>query len=226
MPSSRMGSVRSWSGSAVVDWNNTARVFKRATKNRWCASIQRPAARPRVRKASLSHNRSAYSNDRGRTWTKYAKNPVLRTCGGRQPRSEGYLARSKQAVGDGIVPRQTTIMPCLVRPTSSSGASFRMCKCRARASVPTFLSCRSTESAKQYEMGVLGRKQSIPARPFRRQDCSRRKRSRCKAIGGRTAMRPKPSRIFRPATAAESKSRGWPAAIIPTCRSISNCHFR
>ena len=42
----------------------------------------------------------AYSIDRGRTWTKYAGNPVL-DMASRLPRPEGFLARVDAPLGDG-----------------------------------------------------------------------------------------------------------------------------
>ena len=57
-----------FSGSAVVDWNNTAGFQTGAEKVLVC--IFTAAGSPFTQGI-------AYSNDRGRTWTKYANNPVL-----------------------------------------------------------------------------------------------------------------------------------------------------
>jgi len=57
-----------FSGSAVVDWNNTAGFQTGAEKALVC--IFCAAGTPFTQGL-------AYSNDRGRTWTKYAHNPVL-----------------------------------------------------------------------------------------------------------------------------------------------------
>ncbi|HEV2318294.1 MAG TPA: glycoside hydrolase family 32 protein, partial [Verrucomicrobiae bacterium] len=57
-----------WSGSAVVDWNNTA-----GFQTGWqpaLVAMMTAAGQPFTQEI-------AYSNDRGRTWTKYEKNPVL-----------------------------------------------------------------------------------------------------------------------------------------------------
>jgi fructan beta-fructosidase len=57
-----------WSGSAVVDWNNTAGF--QTGKNPALVAMFTAAGQPFTQDI-------AYSNDRGRSWTKYEKNPVL-----------------------------------------------------------------------------------------------------------------------------------------------------
>lgn len=57
-----------WSGSAVVDWHDTSGFFNGgsglvALFTQWRAGVQAQSL--------------AYSCDRGRTWTKYAENPVI-----------------------------------------------------------------------------------------------------------------------------------------------------
>ncbi|HEY1789054.1 MAG TPA: glycoside hydrolase family 32 protein, partial [Verrucomicrobiae bacterium] len=62
------GNGTMYSGSAVVDWNNTA-GFQTGSE---------PALVAMVTAAGTPFTQEiAYSNDRGRTWTKYGKNPVL-----------------------------------------------------------------------------------------------------------------------------------------------------
>jgi fructan beta-fructosidase len=63
----KLGTI--YSGSAVVDWKNTAGLQTGAEKVIAC--LYTSAGTPFTQ--SL-----AYSNDRGRTWTKYEKNPVLK----------------------------------------------------------------------------------------------------------------------------------------------------
>lgn len=65
-----------FSGSAVVDWNNTA-GFQSGKEKAMVAiyTLHRSADVD----SSLEDQCIAYSNDRGRTWTKYAGNPVLPT---------------------------------------------------------------------------------------------------------------------------------------------------
>jgi sucrose-6-phosphate hydrolase SacC (GH32 family) len=69
-----------YSGSAVVDWNNTAGFQTGEEKTLVCiytaAGEHAPVAKPYTQGI-------AYSNDRGRTWTKYEKNPVLTHIAGR-----------------------------------------------------------------------------------------------------------------------------------------------
>jgi len=57
-----------WSGSGVVDWDNTAGF--QSGKEAAMVSIYTSAGK-------LFTQSTAYSNDRGRTWIKYKKNPVL-----------------------------------------------------------------------------------------------------------------------------------------------------
>ena len=57
-----------FSGSAVVDWNNTAGFGKKALVVIFTHHTEKGESQ------SL-----AYSNDRGRTWTKYSNNPVIQT---------------------------------------------------------------------------------------------------------------------------------------------------
>ncbi len=59
-----------FSGSAVIDWNNTAGF--QAGKEKVIVCIYTSAGGSAGFAQSI-----AYSNDRGRTWTKYDKNPVL-----------------------------------------------------------------------------------------------------------------------------------------------------
>ena len=58
-----------WSGSAVVDGNNTA-GFQTGQEPALVAMVTAAGDDPAIQEI-------AYSNDRGRTWTKYTNNPVL-----------------------------------------------------------------------------------------------------------------------------------------------------
>ncbi|OKP85432.1 glycoside hydrolase [Paenibacillus helianthi] len=63
-----------FSGSAVVDWNNTTGFFedKPGLVAIFTHHLDMPEGKPAVQRQSL-----AYSHDNGRTWTKYEGNPVL-----------------------------------------------------------------------------------------------------------------------------------------------------
>ena len=64
--------VMIFSGSAVVDWNNTSGFCVPAGEDRSCLVAIYTGHSPGKQTQNL-----AFSNDRGRTWTKYASNPVI-----------------------------------------------------------------------------------------------------------------------------------------------------
>lgn len=65
--------VMIFSGSAVVDWHNSSGLCKRASsQDSSCLVAIYTGNTSKVENQNL-----AYSNDRGRTWTKYAGNPVI-----------------------------------------------------------------------------------------------------------------------------------------------------
>ena len=72
--SDNSGSI--WSGSAVIDWNNTA-GFQRGTEKTLVAIYTAAGGMTAASAGQPFTQRIAYSNDRGRTMTKYAGNPVL-----------------------------------------------------------------------------------------------------------------------------------------------------
>jgi len=63
-----------FSGSAVVDWNNTS-GFRTGDEKVLVAFYTSAGSHASVQKPFTQS--IAYSNDRGRTWTKYEKNPVI-----------------------------------------------------------------------------------------------------------------------------------------------------
>lgn len=66
-----------WSGSAVVDENNTAGFQTGADKTLVALFTLADLKRMLTGKGRLFTQGLAYSNDRGRTWTHYADNPVV-----------------------------------------------------------------------------------------------------------------------------------------------------
>ncbi|MGO8748852.1 MAG: glycoside hydrolase family 32 protein [Thermoguttaceae bacterium] len=70
----RLGTI--FSGSAVVDENNTAGFQTGSEKVIVCMYTSAGGTSPESKGVPFAQS-IAYSNDRGRTWTKYAKNPVL-----------------------------------------------------------------------------------------------------------------------------------------------------
>ena len=64
--------VMIFSGSVVVDWHNSSGFCQASATDPSCLVAIYTGHDPKLQTQNL-----AYSNDRGRTWTKYAKNPVL-----------------------------------------------------------------------------------------------------------------------------------------------------
>lgn len=64
--------VMIFSGSAAVDWNNTSGLCKGDGDDRSCLVAIYTGHGHKKQTQNL-----AYSNDRGRTWTKYAGNPII-----------------------------------------------------------------------------------------------------------------------------------------------------
>jgi fructan beta-fructosidase len=85
----RLGTI--FSGSAVVDWNNTAGFQTGAEKVIVCMYTSAGGTSLESQGQSFSQS-LAYSNDRGRSWTKYAHNPVLPNiiAGNRDPKLIWY----------------------------------------------------------------------------------------------------------------------------------------
>ena len=81
----RLGSI--WSGSAVVDWQNTT-GFQTGTEPPLVAIYTTAGGMLPESKDQPFTQSIAYSNDRGRTWTKYSGNPVLKHIigGNRDPK--------------------------------------------------------------------------------------------------------------------------------------------
>ncbi len=65
-----------FSGSAVVDWNNSA-GFANGTEKPLVAMYTAAGGTSPESKGKLFSQCIAYSNDKGRTWTKYDRNPVI-----------------------------------------------------------------------------------------------------------------------------------------------------
>ena len=90
----RLGSI--WSGSAVVDWQSTAGFQIGAEPPLVAIYTTAGGMLPESKDQPFTQS-IAYSNDRGRTWTKYAENPVLKhIVGGNRDPKVVWHAPSKQ----------------------------------------------------------------------------------------------------------------------------------
>ena len=86
-----------WSGSAAVDWNNTA-GFQTGKEKTLIALYTAAHVDTLLTGKGLPYTQAlAYSNDRGRTWSKYRGNPVLPHVAGtnRDPRVFWYAPEKK-----------------------------------------------------------------------------------------------------------------------------------
>jgi fructan beta-fructosidase len=90
----RLGSI--WSGSAVVDWSNTAGFQTGADPPLIAIYTTAGGMLPDSKDQPFTQS-IAYSNDRGRIWTKYSDNPVLKhIVGGNRDPKVIWHAPSKQ----------------------------------------------------------------------------------------------------------------------------------
>lgn len=70
-----------WSGSAVVDWNNSARLqtgTKPALLLFYTSGAGRTSLNPNPKRSADFDQRLAFSNDDGKTWQQFSGNPVMR----------------------------------------------------------------------------------------------------------------------------------------------------
>jgi fructan beta-fructosidase len=66
-----------FSGSAVVDWNNTSGFGKNGKPPLVAMFTHHKAEWEAAKRNDFQYQSIAYSNDKGRTWTKYKGNPVI-----------------------------------------------------------------------------------------------------------------------------------------------------
>lgn len=66
-----------FSGSAVVDWNNTSGFGQNGQPPLVAVFTQHNIEGEKANRSDFQYQSIAYSNDHGRTWTKYAGNPVI-----------------------------------------------------------------------------------------------------------------------------------------------------
>ena len=102
------GEYMVFSGSAVVDWNNSSGLCKNPdVKDRSCLIAIYTAAYKDKQKQHI-----AYSNDRGRTWTNYSGNPVadLDAADFRDPNVFWYEAQKKWVMVAVLADERTVVI--------------------------------------------------------------------------------------------------------------------
>jgi fructan beta-fructosidase len=70
-----------FSGSAVIDWKNSSGFGKNGQPPMVAIYAYHSMEREKAGKIEIQYQGVAYSNDKGRTWTKYNENPVLKNPG-------------------------------------------------------------------------------------------------------------------------------------------------
>jgi fructan beta-fructosidase len=66
-----------FSGSAVVDWNNSSGFSQNGKPPLVAIFTQHSMEKEKAGRSDFQYQSLAYSNDKGRTWTKYKNNPII-----------------------------------------------------------------------------------------------------------------------------------------------------
>ena len=99
----RMGTI--FSGSAVVDWQNTSGL--QTGEEKPLIAIYTSAGGTSADSKGQPFTQSiAASNDRGRTWKKYEHNPVLANVVGSNRDPKVFWHTPDQEMDDGLIPRR------------------------------------------------------------------------------------------------------------------------
>ena len=140
----KLGTI--FSGSAVVDWNNTAGFQTGKEKPLVC--IYTSAGGTSAESKGQPYHPVDRLQQRPRPkLDEIRPQPSARAYRRQQPRSQSALARGQQAVDHGVVPRRQHLRPVLLAQLEAMDASFATCRCPAGASAPTSSSCPSDGDA-------------------------------------------------------------------------------
>ena len=215
----KLGSI--WSGSAVVDWQNTS-GFQSGSEP-CLVAIYTTAGGMLKESAGQPFTQSiAYSNDRGRSWTKYSANPVVGNLavGNRDPKviwhepskrwvMALYLEVDRFALLASPDLKKWTKLQEIRIPGSGECPDFFPIKVdnKQGATKWVFWSANNTYLIGEFD----GKKFVDQSGPLR------------DVVG--TTMRHRHSAILPRPTAIEFKSPGCEADSIPGCHSISKCRF-
>ena len=212
-----------FSGSAVVDREQHRRLPDRRRESRSSASTRRPAAPTPNRRAQPFTQSIAYSNDRGRTWTKYDG----QSGAGQHPRTATAIPRSfwhapQQPMGHGSVSRPAaTSSPCSARRICRKWTKLCDVPFPNGRECPDFFELPVDGDPANTRWVVLGRPTATTWSAASTADVHSGERPAPVAIRAATTTRPRPTAISRPPTAGGSRSPGWPAASSPACPSTS-----
>ena len=210
----KLGTI--FSGSAVVDWDNTAGFQTGDEKVIVCIYTVGRA------KASRSRSRIAYSNDRGRTWTKYEKNPVLKHIvgGNRDPKVFWHAPTKKWVMALYLDGDKYALFGS---PNLKEWTKLSDVPPLGRERMPRHLRAARGRRRQQHAVGLLGRQQQLPDRHVRRHDVHQ---------GGRAVPLRARQQLLRRADLQRHSQGGRPADpdrldarrhATPACPSTSRC---
>ena len=113
-----------WSGSAVVDWNNTTGF--QTGKDKPIVVIVTNAGEPHTPPPSAPNTQCiAYSVDGGETFHILRQESGARAHRGREPRSQGRVARCHEEVDHGAVPHRQRLWSVRIAGPEEVGASLQ-----------------------------------------------------------------------------------------------------
>ena len=206
-----------WSGSAVVDGNNTS-GFGRDGKPPLIAIYTR------MDDKNTSDQRLAYSTDKGRTWTKYDKAVVPHINGiNRDPKVIWHEPTKQWVMALYLDERHHFAL--YTSPNLKDWTKLQDVTLEGDDECPDFFPPQSRWRCDEAEVDFHRRKRQVRRRPLRRQDVHAGNRRADQATTATATSTPHRRGATR-RTAGASRSHGCATGNSPACRSTSSCRSR